>query len=85
MPYFKCSNRGIPEQAMIVECAFHQGLKPNGYCNLHLWAKQAAEKGLCSNKFPVRHPAGAKAPHSIALIGTTEVVPFQNIEFFRSL
>ena len=42
-------------------------------------AKQAAEKGLFSEQSAKRHPSGAKALiPSIGVIGTTEVVPFQN-------
>jgi len=71
-----------PEQAIFVECAFHQGLKPNGYCNLHVWAKQAAEKGLCSNKFPVRHPAGAKARLILLrLLARLKSCPFKTSSF----
>jgi hypothetical protein len=33
-----------------------------------------------------KHPSGAKARRFLsATYGTTKVVPFQNIEFFRSL
>jgi hypothetical protein len=44
-----------------------------------------AEKGLISNKTSERHPSGAKARRFLsAIYGTTEVVPFQNIESFCS-
>jgi hypothetical protein len=39
-------------------------------------AKQAAGKGLFSEKLPEKHTAGAKAQHLFCCIyGTTEVVP----------
>jgi hypothetical protein len=51
-----------------------------------LWALQAAEKGGIPGKWAKNIPPGLKPTVFLsATYGTTKVVPFQNIEFFRSL
>jgi hypothetical protein len=54
--------------------------------NVPSGAKQAAGKGRFSSDMPERQTSGAKARRLFCCIcGTTEVVPFQNSELFRSL